>query len=195
MADTPTTKVITGKVRLSYAHIWEPSKAEGSEELKYSAALIIPKSDTVTIGKINKIVEALKADIKTKKGGKLPAKLKLPLRDGDEEKGDDPTYKDSYFINVSSKTKPGVVDKNLNEIIDKEEVYSGCYAKVSINFFSFDKAGSIGISAGLNNIMKVADGEQLSGRASAADDFADENTDVDLQEDITPAAGEDDDWG
>jgi ABC-type Na+ efflux pump permease subunit len=46
------TKVVTGTVRLSYEHVWEPASINGGEE-KYSASLIIPKSDNSTINKPN----------------------------------------------------------------------------------------------------------------------------------------------
>lgn len=176
-----STKVVTGVVRLSYANIWTPKAMEGQTELKYSTAIIISKDDKATIDKINKVVNDLCAGVKAKNKGKLPPKFKLPLRDGDEEK-DDENYANCFFLNASSKNKPGIVDRELNEIIEKEEVYSGCYCKVAINFYAFDKNGNRGIAAGLNNIMKVKDGEALSGGSSAKDDFADE-TDVDDQDD------------
>ena len=40
--------LVTGKVRLSYEHIWEPASINDSDE-KYSVSLIIPKSDTKTV--------------------------------------------------------------------------------------------------------------------------------------------------
>ncbi len=45
----------------------------------------------------------------------------MPLRDGDTDKPDDQAYKNSYFLNVNSKTKPGVVDKDVNQILDPSE--------------------------------------------------------------------------
>ncbi|ASB66396.1 hypothetical protein S101413_02951 [Bacillus velezensis] len=60
-------------------------------------------------------------------------------------------------MNASSKTKPGIVDRNLNHIIDSE-LYSGCYGRVSINFYAFNTAGNKGIACGLNNIQKLEDG-------------------------------------
>lgn len=165
------TKIVTGKVRLSYAHLLEPSAVEEGQEKKYSVALIIAKDDAATLKKIETAVAAAKELGKTKWGGKIPAKLKLPLRDGDEERPDDPTYANSYFLNCSSKTKPQIVDKALNEIIDADQIYSGMYARVSLNFYPFDTSGNRGIAVGLNNVQKLADGEPLSGRSSAADDF------------------------
>ena len=101
--------------------------------------------------------------------------MKLPLRDGDAER-DDEAYKGAYFVNANSTTAPQIVDKAVQPILDRSEVYSGCCARVSINFYAFNTNGNKGIACGLGNIQKVRDGEPLSGRTSAADDFA---TDLD----------------
>lgn len=167
------TKVVTGKARLSYAHIWEPQAIEEGQDKKYSVAVLIPKSDKVTLGKIKKVVEDIKAASSSKWGGKVPKTLKLPLRDGDVDR-DDEVYAGHYFFNASSKQKPKIVDKDLNEILDKDEVYSGCYARVSVNFYAFNKNGNMGIAAGLGNIQKLADGERLGGGSSPEDDFGDD---------------------
>jgi hypothetical protein len=177
-----STKVITGRVRFSYLHIWEPSAVEEGQEKKYSASLIIPKSDKVTINKIKAAINAAKEEGKAKFGGKVPASLKLPLRDGDVERPDDEAYKDSYFINANAKQKPGIVDKDVNPIMDKDEVYSGCFGRASITFYAFNTSGNKGIAASLNNIQKLKDGDPLGGRSKAEDDFAEtfETEDDDL---------------
>ncbi len=176
MSKQSNTKVVTGVVRLSYAHVWEPASINGGTP-KYSVSLIIPKSDTKTINAINAAVDAAIKDGAAKFGGKIPNKaaLKLPLRDGDAER-DDEAYKDSMFVNANSTTAPQIVDLAVQPILDRAEVYSGCYARVSVNFYAFNSNGNRGIACGLGNIQKVRDGEPLGGRSSAADDFA---TDVD----------------
>lgn len=163
-------KLVTGKVRLSYAHIWEPVSVNGGDE-KYSVSLIIPKSDTKTVNAIKQAVEEAKTDGKTKYGGKIPANLKLPLRDGDIERPDDEAYRDSYFINANSNEKPQIVDRKVQAILDRSEVYSGCYARVSITLYPFNINGNKGVACGLGNIQKIADGEPLGGRTNAEDDF------------------------
>lgn len=171
MNEVKSTKVVTGKVRFSYLHVWEPQAIEGSSEKKYSVSLIIPKSDKVTLAKINEAVEAAKEAGKAKFGGKIPAALKLPLRDGDVERPDDEAYEDAYFLNATAKTKPGIVDKDLNPILDQDELYSGCYGRASVNFFAFNTSGNKGIACGLNNLQKLADGDSLGGRSTAESDF------------------------
>ena len=165
-------RVVTNEVRLSYFNGFEPKSINGSEP-KYSVSLIIPKSDTETIDLINKAIDAAITDGISKFGGKKPNKgmLKLPLRDGDTER-DDEAYADSYFINCNSKTAPQIVGLDRMPITDETEVYSGCFGKVSINFYAFNTNGNKGIACGLGNIQKTRDGESLGGgRVSAADDF------------------------
>lgn len=165
------TKVITGKVRFSYAHVFEPASINGSEE-KYSVSIIIDKEDKKTISAIEKAVEAAKQAGMAKFGGKIPGSLKLPLRDGDVDREDDEVYAGKMFINANAKTKPGLVDKKGRPIIDPTEFYSGCYGYASITFYAFNSNGNKGIACGLNNIMKTEDGEPLGGRSKAEDDFA-----------------------
>lgn len=172
-AETTATKVITGKVRFSYLHVFEPTAVSEGQEKKYSVSLIIPKSDKTTLEKLENAINAAKEQGKSKWGGKIPAKLKLPLRDGDEERPDDEAYANSYFLNANCKTKPGLVDKDRNPILNADELYSGCYGLASVTFYPFDTNGNRGIACGLNHLMKTHDGEALSGRTSAEADFAD----------------------
>ena len=167
------SKVITGKVRASFVHIFEPQSVNGSDP-KYSCSFIIPKSDTETVGKIKEAIEQAKQDGVPKWGGKIPPNLKTPLRDGDVDRPDDPNYADSYFVNANSTTAPQIVDRTVQPILDRGEVYSGCYTRVSINFYAFNTNGNRGVACGLGNIQKVKDGDPLSGKTSAVDDFATE---------------------
>ena len=171
MANNLKTKVITGIVRLSYEHVWEPASINGGEP-KYSASLIIPKSDKKTVKAIEEAVEAAITEGIGKFGGKKPNKaaLKLPLRDGDTEREDE-AYKDAFFINANSKTAPQIVDRAVRPILDRNEVYSGCYVRASISLYAFNSNGNKGVACGLNNLQKVKDGEPLGGRTSATDDF------------------------
>jgi hypothetical protein len=175
---TNPTKVITGKdTRWSYANVWEPKSINGSTP-KYSVSLIIPKSDKVTIEKIKKAIEAAyrEGEAKLKGNSKtLPplSAIKTPLRDGDLERPDDhPTYANSYFINANSATAPGIVDIDLNPILNRSEVYSGVYGRASVSFYAFNSNGNRGIACGLGNLQKIRDGEPLGSKASAEDDFA-----------------------
>ena len=182
MNENVTTKCRIGEVRLSYVHIFQPeATAEGGEK-KYSVSLIIPKTNKALLNEIKVAIEVAKQAGVAKFGGKVPANLKTPLRDGDQERPDDDAYAGCYFINASSRTKPGVVKRMkvngqtvMVEVINEEDVYSGCYGFASVNFFAFNTSGNKGIAAGLNNVLKTRDGEYLGGRASAQTDFGDIN--------------------
>lgn len=123
-AKSNPTKVVTGVVRLSYANVWEPKSINGGAE-KFSVSLIIPKSETKTIDAINKAVNAAIEEGRGKFGGKIPNRsvLKLPLRDGDIDRPDDEAYADCYFVNANSNSAPEVVDKSLNPVMSRSEIY------------------------------------------------------------------------
>lgn len=177
-----STKVITGKVRFSYANVFEPTTMQDGQMPKYNVSIIISKSDTKTVEAIKKAIEAAKEAGKSKiadKNGKIPVNLKTPLRDGDEERPDDPAYENSYFINANSERKPGIVDRDLNPIMSRDDFYSGCYGRASINFYAFN-ANLKGIACGLNNLQKLEDGERLAGGSSAEEDFGGDNAVDDL---------------
>ena len=172
-----STKVITGKVRFCYVNVFEPTAMNEGDTPKYNICVLIPKSDTATIDKINKAVEAAKEAGKAKladKNGRIPANLKLPMRDGDVERPDDPAFEGHYFINANSMRQPSIVDRALNPIMTRDEFYSGCYGRASINFYAFN-VSSKGIAAGLNNLQKLEDGEMLAGGSTAEEDFGGEN--------------------
>ncbi len=172
------TKVITGKnTVMSYLNVNEPKTPLGGGTPKFSVSLIIPKSDTVTIAKIRAAIEAAYEEGQSKLKGSskfVPAleDIKTPLRDGDKDRKGDEAYKNAYFVNANSTTKPGVVDADRNPILDSSELYSGIIGRASINFYAFNSNGNKGIACGLNNLQKIRDGEPLGGKSSAASDFS-----------------------
>jgi len=181
-----TTKVVTGKVRLSYANIFEPKSINGSEP-KYSVSLIIPKDDKQQIEVIKQAIKNAIEEGKSKladKNGNIPKNIKLPLRDGDEDRPEDEAYANSYFLNANSVRPPQVVGTEIDKATGKaiqlgeDDVYSGCYARVSLNFYAFNTNGNKGIACGLGNIQKIDDGERLGGGASAEEDFDFEEVDA-----------------
>lgn len=172
-----STKVVTGKVRFCYVNVFEPTAMNEGDTPKYNICILIPKSDTATIDKIKKAIEAAKEVGKAKladKNGRISSNIKLPLRDGDEERQDDPTFENHFFINANSLRQPSVVDRSLNPIMSRDEFYSGCYGRASINFYTYN-VSSKGIAAGLNNLQKLEDGEMLAGGSTAEEDFGGEN--------------------
>lgn len=182
MADA-TTKVVTGLVRLSYVQIFSKRSFTEGTDAKYSLCVLVPKKDTKTLKKIQAAMKsAAEEGISTKFNGKKPSNLHMPLRDGDEERADEaPEYKGMYFFNCKSDRKPGIVDKDRNEILDPDEVYSGCWGRVSVNFYPYSVNGNKGVAVGLNNVQKLKDDQRLGGAAASAED--DFNDDFEFSED------------
>ena len=178
------TKVIIAGARLSYANLFEPRAFEGQEP-KYSVSILIDKEDEATVALIQKAVKNAGEAGSEKYGKKFGTGLRTPLRDGDVDRPDDENYQGCYFINANSKNAPQVVGKLRDPNTGKplplgpEDVYSGCYANVSVNFYPYNVSGNKGVAAGLNNVQKVADGERLSGASSATDDFEFEDAEFD----------------
>lgn len=176
--DANSTKVTTGKVRFCYAKVFEAVAMNEGEEPKYSVCIIIPKDDEVTLAKIDKAVKAAIEFGKSKltdRNGKIPGNLKTPLRDGDIDRADDPAFENAYFLNASTSRKPAIVNRALDPIMDRDEFYSGCYGRASINFYAYNSNGNKGIAAGLNNLQKLSDGEPLAGGSTPEDDFGGSN--------------------
>ncbi|MCX4317753.1 MAG: DUF2815 family protein [Lachnospiraceae bacterium] len=179
-----STQITTGKVRFSYCSLFEPRAAVAGGQETYSVTLLIDKGDKFTLDKIKAAIEEAKQNyLQNNSGKKLPTGLKTTLHDGDGERpnGGDfgPECAGCYVITVSSKNKPVLVDKNKAPITDPQDLYSGCYGRAIINFFVYDTNGNKGISAGLNGVMKLHDGEPLSGGvvtdADWDDDWEDQN--------------------
>lgn len=171
------TNIRIGEVRFSYANVFAPREQPNGGDPKYSVCVLIPKKDAKTVELVKEAIEAAKAKGKAEKwGGKVPGKLTMPLRDGDNEKPDDPTYEDMWFFNCSSKNKPGVKvleNGSVEDALDGEDFYSGCFGAVTVNFYPYDTSGNKGVGAGLNNLIKTRDGTRLSGGRTADEDFGD----------------------
>ena len=172
-----TTQITTGKVRFSYAHLFTPRPSLDGGPAKFSVTLLIPKTDKATLAKINSAIEAARTAFISKTGKKLPANLASTLHDGDtfRDNGEEfgPECKGCYVITVSSTTQPVIVDADKVPITNPQELYSGCYGRAIINFYVYDYMGKRGISAGLNGIMKLYDGEPLAGGVVTDSDWDD----------------------
>lgn len=173
-------KVVFGPCRLSYPSLFEKKKFDGDAgDGKYMATVLIPKNEKETINALNKAIEAAKtAGITAKWKGKLPAKLALPMVDGDDT---DDEYQQGHFtIKAKTSTRPAVTDKKGAPIVDEEEIYGGVWAFVSVTFYAYNAAGNTGVAAALNGVKKFKDDEPF-GQSSAHDfDGIDDEDDDDL---------------
>lgn len=169
----------TAKVRFGYVNVFTPTKQQDEDKEKYSVMVIIDKKDKVTLAALKEAIEEAKIVGKDKTwGGKIPAKLALPLRDGDEERPDSPELAGKYFLNAKSQQKPGVVKRGEDgqpvKITEPMDFQSGDYGKASLALYPYSFKGNNGVGVGLNSIFFMEKGEPLAGSRSAAEEFADE---------------------
>ena len=155
--------VRTGKIRASYAYVFEPYKSDEAAEAKYSLSVIIPKDDKETLAVIEQAIEAAKKAGIEKFGKAWASRCRMPLHDGDTDKEEDTAYADSFFINSNNRRKPKVYDEEGKPTDDSTVVYSGCYGSAMIEFYPYQKKTNQGISASLIGFMKTEDGEPLGG--------------------------------
>ena len=181
-------KFTTGTCKLCYVNVFAP-RADLSGKERYSAAILIRKTDEKTLARYKECIRRMTEDEETvrKMGGKKALKnLKLPLHDGDTEREDDPNFKGCWYINAKANPDypPLVLDLERNEITDKKEIYSGVYAQAVLSLYPYNQSGNQGIGAGLLAIRKVKDGKPISGASVSDADFKDEYLDNDDLGDI-----------
>ena len=160
------------------ANLTTPRAVQQGQDAKYSVTLLIPKTDTATKANIDASIEAAAQDAQGKLwSGIRPPVLPTPLHDGDgvRENGTPygPECKGCWVMTASTKNKPQVVHQSdVNTELAPQDIYSGMYARVTVNFFPYDASGNRGVGCSLGNVCKTRDGEPLGGRANAESDFA-----------------------
>jgi hypothetical protein len=171
-------KLLISDVKFAFANVFEPvAQNDGKGPSKYSVTLLIPKTNTAEVKKINDYVEKVVKENLAVWNNKRPVGFKHPLRDGDEERDPEayPDFVGHYFINVSTKMQPGVIDANRQEIIDAREFYSGCFGRALVTSYAYNKEGNKGVGFGLAAVQKLQDGDRPEGSSWSADDFGDDD--------------------
>lgn len=171
---------VTAAGRLSYPNLFTPRAANDQAAPKYSATLLIPKTDTATIQRVQAAIDAAVQDGVDRHIFKQPIdpthSKYPPLRDGDlpndsgEPRG--PEFAGHWFIAAKAGTqrKPFIVDPQLQPIIDENDIYAGCYVNMAVQFYAYENSGNKGISAALVGVQFAKDGERLGGPALEAED-------------------------
>jgi hypothetical protein len=170
-----TKRVITGEMTLSYPALFEPKNNLGGEP-KYGCALIGDKSQ---IGDFERAAYAAAEEKWGAKARGMIAKkqLRWPLRDGAEKEGVPGYGAAVFFVNVSSKMPPAIVDRYAGPdgkprpITNAREIYPGTKVRALLGCFTYDVNGNRGISFGIDALQKLADGPRIDGRLNPEDAF------------------------
>lgn len=174
----PNNRIVTVYGRLSYAHLNTPHAPNDQAEPKYSATLLIDKNDTDALKAVNQAITAAVEEGVNRRTFTQPIDPNHtkypPLRDGDtpndsgEPRGAE--FAGHYFIAAKNKKQPIVVNANRQPIIDPDDVYSGCYVNMAVEFYAYSTSGNKGISASLIGVQKVKDGDRLGAEPPKAED-------------------------
>jgi hypothetical protein len=179
-----TIKQVTTPIfPVSFPNKFEARKGFENSEPKFGLTAVFDPSKFSQKDKaLWKTMQAL-ADEVSMDAFKKPIKLlgpdfKKPLRDGAEKPELAGFGEGKRFCSLTTNRKPGLVvrDKDTGELLDitdPNDFYPGCYAKAKVTCYAYKNVGK-GVAFGLQNVMKVADGPRLDGRADAKKDFADE---------------------
>lgn len=166
--------IVTPIFRASYPNLFKPKLNELNGKEEYSVMALFPKG--ADLSPLKKLAQEALEEKWGKDKSKYPTNLRSPFRDQKELMKDGKmrpgTEDGAIFINLKAKQKPQVVDQNVQPILDQAEFYPGVFAKASVTAYAYDNKGNRGVAFGLGNIQKVKDGEPLSGRSRAQDDFA-----------------------
>lgn len=179
---TISNRAVKAKGRLSYPNLFTPRAINDQGAPKYSATLLIPKSDTATVERVQAAIDAAVqdgVDRRIFKGAVDPSRSKYPpLRDGDSPKDDGTPRGDEFaghwFISAKApgnKPRPTVVDANVQPVMDESEIYAGCYVNMFVEFYAYENSGNKGIAASLRGVQFVEDGERLGGEQLEAEDM------------------------
>ena len=173
-------KCLTHPFRVSYPKVFKPDSNFDGGEPKYSLTMLFPKKTNngkPADGQANSLEQIIERAAIEKFGKKKdwPKKLKMPLKDGDEETNY-PEYKVMMYATISAKKKPVLIDllNNNEEIIDPTDFYAGCWARAVVIAGGFDNKAK-GVTLTVMSIQKLEDDKPFSGGAtveSAVNEFS-----------------------
>lgn len=168
-------KIMTPKFRVSFPNVFEARAVVAGQKPKYSLTMLFNMSeidkDPVQKKLWEEMVQAAKVTAAEKWPKALPANMQSPFRKGEEKEQYSGYGPGIIFVTASTTTRPGLVDAQMVKIIQPEDFYAGCYARATVNPYAWSYLGKNGVSFGLQNIQKLADGDAFSGRADAESDF------------------------
>jgi len=159
---------------LSFANLFTPRPRFEGQDAVYNCSLIFDEKAQKS-PKFKALQEACAAAARKKWGDNVNLKtVEMPFRAAGEKvyEGYHPGH---IFISPWSKNKPGIVDREGEDILLPDEVWSGQLVRANVVPFAWDVKGKRGVSFGLNHVQIIeSEGRQrLDGRPSAKSAFDD----------------------
>ena len=173
-------KLHTPKFRVSFPSVFEATQINGQGKSKYRITMLFDLAEIAKDPAEQARWDAIKAELDPtllKKFGSIPADYAKPFIDGNTMKKAETGviyegHEGMVVVRAASEDRPGLVDQNVQPIMDQSDFYGGCYARATVNMFAWEYMNKKGVSVGIQNIQKLADGETFSGKTKAEDDFA-----------------------
>lgn len=170
MAETVRHSFVTEPVRVSFPYLFKPRpRPDGNGEPRYEAVLLIPPTSN-DARRMRELMQQCLAD-KFGEDVKLTGaeKAKLPLKNCGESKWFADQFPGWHYVNAWSRIKPNVVDENLDEVIDPQKIYAGCWCRFQLTMLGWkSKQGGKLVLVSLDNVQFVGDGERLGGGKQSA---------------------------
>ena len=167
----------TYKGILSFATLFVPKKPKGSEEPKFSSALLFPANDPQVATLLAEVAAAKAATFPNGYTGTDECFGLYEHKITPDKEYHDPRFKGWYLLSSTAKQddKPAVVDSNRQPIIDGNKACSGAMVYANVGISGYVK-GKGGIGGWLNGIMVTDEPMpfgRLDGKPSVEQMFAD----------------------
>jgi hypothetical protein len=164
---------------LAFPHLFKPRpRAEGGEAVFSTTVIFSPAQQKTPAFKA--MQDGCIAAAREKFGDKVALNsVKMPFRDAAEKEGKYEGFEEGFiFINPWTKSKPGIVNAQRQEVILPEEVWAGQLVRVNITPYGWINSGKKGVSFALNHVQIVkTDTPRIDGRGTASSVFDDGEVD------------------
>lgn len=164
--------VSTGVCYASWINILKPVENDKGT-FWYSMDLIIPKSDTETVGEINSAIDQILEQKEWKRSGSLRIPLKDCTSQGTESMLNTPEkeefYKDKYLLRVKTLDKfpPTVIHQDDNRLVKEHEITATGKVMVNLNsVYAYEgvadnKVPYKGVGFGFNQVLWLGEDEEF----------------------------------
>lgn len=176
-------KAVTPTFRASYLTVFEPRAFEDGPE-KYSVEMLFHKTKT-DLTELKKKMHSVAVLAWGKDKAKWPKNFRWPFKDGDEKEDAGEVYLNHVYLRADSQQPVGIFDQEKNDIIDKREIFSGCFCRASVFMVPYENIGGkgaegrSGIKVYLVGVQLVKKGEPLGNNGGKNDFDTIENDDAD----------------
>jgi hypothetical protein len=195
----------TPAVRVSYPTLFTPRAFQPGNDPKYGIVLMFDKSNAEHMAFMKLLHQDCQAALAEKwpKEEERPrvalvGETRSPIKDGDKTVNNNgiplceknPEYAGQFIVRANTASRPAIVDRNMQEILDSNELYGGCFCKVNLNAYTFDMSANKGVTFGLNGVQKWSDGESFGGGRPPLEDMFDAEKGQNDPDNYAPAGGD-----